>query len=82
MLPDSEGAIVTSGGAGGIGTKIRVLIDPNTAAAVTAPNAKRLEEELSTRKIVTGWDCLLLQYSVPWPLHLVITEKALQEYNR
>ncbi len=31
---------------------------------------------------VMGWRCVGLSYSVPWPLHLVITDRALEEYNR
>lgn len=29
-----------------------------------------------------GWKCLSLQYSVPWPLHLILSEKSLEDYNR
>ncbi|TRY67652.1 hypothetical protein TCAL_05867 [Tigriopus californicus] len=29
-----------------------------------------------------GWKCLTLQYSVPWPLHLILSEKSLEDYNR
>ena len=29
----------------------------------------------------TGWECLSLTYSVPWPLHLIISPKVLSKYN-
>lgn len=31
---------------------------------------------------MVGWRCLSLRYSVPWPLHLVLTDRALEDYNR
>ncbi len=29
-----------------------------------------------------SWDQLSLEYVVPWPLHLLITPKALANYNK
>ena len=29
----------------------------------------------------TGWDCLSLQYSAPWPLHLILTPSSIDTYN-
>ena len=29
----------------------------------------------------SGWEQLSLQYAVPWPLHLVVTPSALEQYN-
>ena len=29
-----------------------------------------------------GWKCLSLQYSVPWPLHLILGDKSLVNYNQ
>ena len=28
-----------------------------------------------------GWQCFSLQYSVAWPLHLVITPSVIEKYN-
>ena len=32
-------------------------------------------------QLVTGWDCLSLQYSAPWPLHLILTPSSVESYN-
>jgi len=48
---------------------------------VASPNAVAQMQIASLRAIV-GWDCLSLRYAVPWPLHLVLTEKNLESYNR
>ena len=29
----------------------------------------------------SGWDQLSVQYAVPWPLHLIVTPSALEQYN-
>ena len=30
---------------------------------------------------ITGWECLSLQYSVSWPLHLIISPSVIEKYN-
>jgi len=32
-------------------------------------------------QLVTGWDCLSLQYGAPWPLHLILTPSSVESYN-
>ncbi len=46
--------------------------------------ASKVKVELKTgsKKVnIIGWDLIQLTYSVPWPLHLIISPKVLAKYN-
>ena len=51
-------------------SRVRVRLSPPEDAAVTAAVAP------------VGWRCLSLSYTVPWPMHLVLTDRSLSRYNR
>ncbi len=40
------------------------------------------QQQAGSNRALVGWDLVSLQYAVPWPLHLVLTEKNLESYNR
>ena len=35
----------------------------------------------SSNRPTDGWQCFSLQYSVAWPLHLIITPSVIDKYN-
>ena len=72
VLPDEESV-----------TKRVKLVVSSSSAAVGSTLDGTASSSLSVAAVKPiGWRCVGLSYSVPWPLHLVITDRALEEYNR
>ena len=50
---------------------------------VTLKTRLKLQHQVKQQphQLTSGWDCLSLQYSAPWPLHLILTPSHVDTYN-
>lgn len=68
LLPDDEATL----------KKVKLQIVTDAPLPVRPPG--KLSNSSQPR--LTGWQCLSLAYTVPWPLHLIITKGVLEQYNQ
>ena len=60
--------------------KLVVATQPAVDTSASTSQQHHHQHHQTTRPV--GWRCLGMTYTVPWPLHLIITDRALEEYNR
>ncbi len=75
ILPDDET----------VSRKVRFVLSPSPAAqSAAALHSSSTLSSTSTAASSGGpaWNSLRLEYCVAWPLHLVLSERALADYNR
>ena len=60
-----------------VALKTKIKIGNDTNSSHQDPN----QSGSITNRPITGWQCLSLQYSVSWPLHLIVSPSVIEKYN-
>ena len=64
-----------------IALKTKIKIGANSNAHEVSSTHLLNHRGNSGNRPADGWQCLSLQYSVAWPLHLIITPTVVDKYN-